>query len=339
MKILTHILGIILGLSLSNISQAHIKWFVEYDISAAPTPLTQLASPLFFSLLILSIWGITLGAYIDSRWTKFRYFSLMPYFKTDSKDLPLSIIRIATGIFFVALWLVGGTTLTPDLITEEPIVPIVQMLIAFAILFRPTLILAGLGILGLYGYSIYLYGFFHMLDYAFFIALGAFLIITPINNPTLNRFRLPLIYWLIGLSFMWSAVEKIAFPQWFDPFLDKNSFLQMGLDRSLFIMAAAFVELSLFYTLIRFRNGVAIIALLANLLIMSGNFYFGKIDALGHFPANAMLLVITIVGNIRPLNKKQWSSYCALKITIEFIIMLIVIFSLYYLIHWLEYGS
>ncbi|MEZ5450081.1 MAG: hypothetical protein R3E89_14290 [Thiolinea sp.] len=47
----------------------------------------------------------------------------------------------------------------------------------------------------------------------------------------------------------------------------------------------------------RYHNGAALTLLLANLLVMTGNIYFGKIDAMGHFPANIMLLVITLVGN------------------------------------------
>jgi|GEM_PF-2833972 len=48
-------------------------------------------------------------------------------------------------------------------------------------------------------------------------------------------------------SFLWVAIEKFAYLQWFDPFLDSNEFLTMGLPRDFFLMCAAFVEFTLVY--------------------------------------------------------------------------------------------
>lgn len=338
MKILTHMIWIMLLSTLASPSFAHVKWFVEFDITDAPQSFSNLLSPLFIILLLLSIMGVFIGSYIDTVWTKKARFSFMPMLRTEYKDLPLSIIRIGTGVFFIMLWLMGGTILTPELVTDNTYIASIQLFLAFTILFRSTLMLTGLGILGLYGYAIFIYGLFHTLDYAFFIGLGIFFILTAWNHAKFNRYRLIIIYVLIGFSFMWSAMEKIAYPQWFDPFFDKYPFVLMGLERPFFIMSAAFVELVLFFMIMRFRNGVALIALAANIMILTGNIYFGKIDALGHLPANVLLLVITIVGNIRrPINKQALSGIVAIRSVGEFLLASVSILLLYYFIHWAQY--
>ena len=71
----------------------------------------------------------------------------------------------------------------------------------------------------------------------------------------------------LGIAFLWSAVEKLTFPQGFDPFLDRYGFLQMGLDCHIYLLASAFVAFALFYVPITGRNAAIIAAILANILI------------------------------------------------------------------------
>ena len=261
-------------------AHAHVKWFVEFDIADPPQPVLQLLSPMMLGFMLLAITGITVSRYVDAAWSRQWTLSFLPFIKTEHTDLPLTIVRVGTGVFFLALWLIGNTILTPELTTDNPYIPAIQLTIALATFFRSLFPFIGVGILGLYGYAIYRYGLFHMLDYAFFIALGLFFILSHLNIRRLNPLRINLFRWLVGFAFMWSAMEKIAYPQWFDPFLDQYPFLQMGFERDFFLLSAAFVELSLFYIIMRYHNGAALTALLANLMVFSGNIYFGKIDAL-----------------------------------------------------------
>jgi hypothetical protein len=175
-------------------------------------------------------------------------------------------------------------------------------MIVFSVLFRRSLWLAGVGIILLYGIAIYEYGLFHLLDYMIFIGLAIYLILsTKINNKTLKHFkhyRLPILYSGLVFSFLWSAIEKMAYPEWFYPLLEKNIFITMGLDVDFFIALMAFVEFSLFFLLIISRNLTSIIALILNVIIMSGNIYFGKMDAIGHFITNFILVIIFINGSL-----------------------------------------
>jgi hypothetical protein len=87
---------------------------------------------------------------------------------------------------------------------------------------------------------------------------------------------------------------------------------------------------------------VILIAFLSSLVIISGNIYFGKIDAIGHFPVNFILLLMLVKG---PLPIKSFffdhscKSYLAsIAVSIRFIVSLAIVFSLYYGLHWLIYA-
>lgn len=315
---------------------AHVKWFVEFDVSDPPKPIAALwEQPLFWSLLLLSMIGVFAGSLVDTTWSKWHFFTLRPWFPRHHRDLVLSIVRLGTGIFFIAIWLVGGVILTPDLISDAPHLAYVQLISAFSLLFNRTLALAGFGLLYLYVYAVAEFGIFHMLDYSFFLGVAFFLILSQF--PTQQDYRMRIVTLSVGFAFMWSALEKIAYPFWFDPFLDQYPDLLMGLDRGFFVMSAAFVEFSLFYMLVVCRNGMPLVALMANLLITTGNIYFGKVDALGHFMANVLLVAIMLSNKPLPRARDVYVWFNASKTTLLFLLALVVLFTLYYGLHWYLY--
>ena len=345
-KLLFSLLGICL-LMLPSFAEAHIKWFVAFDLSDPPKSLLSWINKGYvISLFVLSLWGVVLACVIDSFWCrKFGRFTFISRFFSEYDDIALNIARIGTGILFVALWLLGGIILTPDLLTDAWFVPYIQLAIAISVLFKRTLLIAGLGILSLYGYALYQYGLFHLLDYLTLVGLGLFLILSTFKSgqlAKLARYRFPILYGLLIFSFLWSAIEKLAYPQWFYPFLAKYPFLTLGFDNDFFIASAAFVEFTLFFLLLMGSNGIIVVALLSNLLITAGNIYFGKMDAIGHFPVNVILIIMLIQG---PLPIKTWyfDHRCkpysaALTVGLVFIVVITIMFLLYYGLHWLFYA-
>lgn len=332
-----------LFLSLSQEAEAHIKWFVEFDISDPPQSFASIIDTFYYlNLLIFSIWGVIIACVIDSLWcNRLGKFTLISDLFSYHDDIALGIARIGTGIFFVGIWLVGNVILTPELLSDAWYLSYIQLSIAVAVLFRKGLLLAGIGILALYTLAVYDYGLFHLLDYFTLVGLAIYFILSFFNSMPLERYRLPILYLALIFSFLWSAIEKIAYPQWFYPFLNKYTTLTMGLDNDLFIASAAFVEFTLFFLLLIGNNSVILLALLINLLITSGNIYFGKMDAIGHFPTNFILLIMLIKG---PLPMKVWlfDHSCkpytdAIKGAIAFPLTLVMLFSAYYGLHWIMY--
>ena len=320
-------------------ANAHIKWFVQFDISDPPQEIMAIKQKYYyFNLLVLSVWGVVIASLLDSYWCKkWGDFTLISHHFSNHNDIALSIARIGTGIFFIVIWLVGDTILTPELISQNSYIPYVQLIIAASLLFKRGMLVAGVGILFLYANAVYYYGVFHMMDYVNLIGLAIFLIISALDYSKFNRYRLPVLYLTLIFSFLWSAIEKIAYPQWFYPFLEKYEFLTLGLDINFFIASAAFVEFTLFFLLLITRNGVVLLAFLINLLITSGNIYFGKVDAIGHFPVNFTLLIMLLKGPL-PVQSYFFDHSCksytgAFKSVLIYIISLFVLFSLYYGLH------
>jgi len=70
----------------------------------------------------------------------------------------------------------------------------------------------------------------------------------------------------------------------------------MDFDREFYPLSAAFVEFALFDLILFGKNAVTIIAVPANVLIITGNIYFGKTDSIGHFPVNFVLVIMAVMG-------------------------------------------
>ncbi len=281
-------------LVVSTCSNAHVKWFVEFDVTEAPRQIDQVLNPMFWGLLMLASATLLILYSLDVMWTRSGTFDFIERRFNWNPDIATHLMRIGVGVFFIVLWLMGDVILTPDLVTDAVFVGYIQFFTAFFTLFSPTLVLTSLGILSLYVYGTMEYGLYHMLDYATFLGVAAFFAITESGNKKLMRYRLSILVGFMLFSFLWSAIEKFGYPQWFDPFLDENEFLTMGLPRDFFLMAAAFVEFTLVYVLLTGRNVVVLGAIALNALIVAGALYFGKVDALGHFLVITILLILTI---------------------------------------------
>jgi hypothetical protein len=108
-------------------------------------------------------------------------------------------------------------------------------------LFRPTSLLGAAGIIGLYAYGIARYGAFHMMDYAIFPGLAAYLVFTAVPGQTSRELGLPVLYTSSALTMMWGAVEKFLYPSWTLPLLAAHRELTLGLNFERFMVIAGFV--------------------------------------------------------------------------------------------------
>jgi hypothetical protein len=321
---------------------AHVKWFVEVDVSDPPRDLALVLSPMFWGLLALASAALFVVFLIDIHWSRRGRLEVIEQLFSTNPDVATYMVRIGTGVFFVAVWLVGDVILTPELVTDSPYVGAIQLFTAFFTLFVPTLILSAAGILALYVFGVMEYGIYHMIDYVVFLGVAAYLAISSLGNERLLRHRLPLLISLMLFSFLWSAIEKLGYPQWFDPFLDENEFLTIGLPRDFFVMSAAFVEFTLCYVLLAGRNLVILGSIALNFLIIAGALYFGKVDALGHFLIIVILAIMTIKGpnsySIVPYRDDRPAALQSMLMLMGYWVVLGLLFALYYGLHRAVYG-
>lgn len=327
-------------------AQAHIKWFVEFDISDPPFTLFNQKHQIYYTFFIfLSLLGVALALLIDQLWqNKLGKFTFIKQYFTTYDDISLNIARIGTGVFFVSIWLMSDVIFSPELLSNHNYIAYIQMLIVFSVLSKRTIALAGIGIISLYVIAVYDYGLFHLLDYITFIGLAIYLILSSLTSDRfkeIKAYRLTILYSGLIFSFLWSSIEKLAYPEWFYDFLGKYSVLTVGLDIDFFIIAAAFIEFTLFFLLLVTRNGLILLAFLINLLLIAGNIYFGKTDTIGHFPANFILIIFLINGALGTHYHFFKTTATKMRLVVKgmalYLLILGLFISSYYAIHGLLY--
>jgi hypothetical protein len=140
-----------------------------------------------------------------------------------SQEQAFWIMRGAASIVFGALFVYGLTgdpfLLTPELRTPSTMLKWLHLVMALAVLYRPTVPLTGVGIFVLYGLGIADYGRFHMLDYLMFLGIGVYFLLAPFRGENWIKLRYITLFATTGLSLLWGALEKLAYPQWTYPLL------------------------------------------------------------------------------------------------------------------------
>jgi hypothetical protein len=277
-------------------SEAHIKWFCAYDTTIPPLPIRDVLTPTFASIAILFC-ALMFTAYVIDRavdssdWAK-RFDNAI--FRSESYTS--TIIRVAVGMLFLALWESGGVILTPELKTTSILVPLLQLAIAASMLSRSTLKLGAAGIMVLYVYAVATYGAFHLMDYPVFPGVAVYLALLVVKSPYLSALRLPVLYTSIAATMMWGAIEKFGYPYWTFPLLTTHADLTLGFSFDQFMCIAGFVEFSLAFFMV---TGTALLRWACTgllLLMVSAVPEFGRVDAIGHLLIIAGLLAMIIAG-------------------------------------------
>ncbi|MDI9349289.1 MAG: hypothetical protein QM537_04735 [Candidatus Symbiobacter sp.] len=272
-------------------ASAHVKWFAGYDVPAQPKLLSQVVSRQFLALtglgffiffLACAVERTPIGHSINKGLDK---LSLMFMYRVDD------LYRAGTAVFFVAVPLLGGTILTPELKTAHTHIALYQIAIAIGLFWRPTMILSAIGIVVLYIYGVREYGFFHMLDYPIFLGLAAYLFLSGLGRNFRNIRPLDISRWLAGITLIWASVEKWAYPGWTYPVLVTEPEIAFGFPPGLYMNAAGVIEFTcafglLWTPMIRRLSAIALL-----FVFISAIAPFGKVDAVGH-----LMIIIILIG-------------------------------------------
>ena len=298
---LTLILATLTAVLPASEASAHIKWFYPYDLAHAPRDIGDVLTTNFVVLYILSAVAIYAFFFVDR--TLYRSGVLRETFGRlmISENQAYWLIRICVSVMFVALFLYGlfaqSMYLTPELTTPNPAVKWIQLAIALVVWFRPTVPLAAVGMIGLYVMAGRDYGFYHMMDYPIFLGLAVFLLFGTMAGDTWKTVRYVALFATTGISLLWGAVEKFAYPNWFYPLLEDLPFLTFGIPPELFVTIAGFVEFNLTFVLLSSASIVSrVVAFAFNMIFLLAIYIFGLVDAVGHLMIIAVLLVLTIRG-------------------------------------------
>lgn len=293
--------GVALGVTFPSIANAHVKWFAPYSLEKPPLPIDEVLTPEFIYFYIGSAIFIYAFFWFD------RYF----YQREDlnhylaryiiSERQAMLLLRASALLFFLAAATYGfleqAFLLTPDLKTDLAFVPWLQLGIALCALNRFTLPLIGAGIFVLYATATGLYGIFHTLDYLIFLGVGYFFFASLYRSGTWITSRYVVMFAATGLTLLWASIEKWGYPYWTYPLLESNPGLLMGMSPYIYMLLAGFVEFNitfiLFSSVSMFSRAIALGLMFVFILAI---YEFGLIDAIGHSPIIAILLVLVLRG-------------------------------------------
>ncbi len=279
---------------LSLAAEAHVKWFAAYDLKAAPLSPSAIWTSEFAQLALVAMFTLWVASVVET--TRFGRALLIGLDLLTEPLRPRSdqFLRCSLAVFFTALWARGGIILTPELITGRPAVEWLQIAIAAGLFWRRSMILSGLGILGLYLYAVVSYGLFHLLDYPIFLGFAAYCILCGLRRDVTGMLPRTVMRWSIGITLMWASVEKWGYPAWTYPLLDQHPDIAARFSYPFFMTAAGMVEFGFAFALIWTPLVRRVAAMMLCAIFVSAIFDFGKIDAIGHLPIIAALVVIAL---------------------------------------------
>ncbi|MCW7539708.1 hypothetical protein OOT46_17865 [Aquabacterium sp. A7-Y] len=280
-------------------AEAHVKWFSRV-VNCATSPLgiaDVVTAPLFIGLYLSAL--VTIGAVlcVDRAVPRYTFRGAGPFALADASRAA-RFLRGAVAVYFVS---VAGYAmyrpyiLTPELLSSAAWLPAVQLGIALTVLWRPTVWIGVCGLLLLYAYAMWMYGWFHMLDYLYFIGIAGFLALHALGSSRRDTAAPWVLRLFVGFSLMWVGVEKWVYPAWSYDVLNRElRQLSVGVDHRLFVMAAGFVEYCLAFLIVfgGLSSQVASVVLLT--LLLGAIPLAGTLDAVGHLPLVVALLIVAV---------------------------------------------
>ena len=271
---------------------AHVKWFVNCNVSDAPLPLSAVFTTTFFQYLALFLLLFYLACMAERTASGAIVLQLLNRCTALLHDRADELLRAAAAVSFALLWANGTVILTPELTASSTSLSAMQLLIPIYLFCRATVPAAGAGIIVLYGFGVATYGLFHMLDYPVFIGLGIFFMLSVSQDAKLQAFRFHMLRWTVALSLLWPAMEKFLYPSWVAAIAIVHPELTLGFPVATVVTAAGIVEFGLSFALFWTPLTRRLAALALSLLLTSATLDFGKVDGIGHMMIVVILLVI-----------------------------------------------
>lgn len=281
---------------------AHVKWFAPFDVAEMPKPVGQVLNGTFIKFFLASVAGIAIFFWTDRTVNRKGLLSKLDARLRRLDDLSVLILRLSAAVFLVSVWAWSqvhgaGFYITPELKTTSAWVPWIQLTLAAAALFRRTLPAVGVGLLVMYGIALHHYGVFHLLDYMIFLGLGYFFTVANIKRGKWRQSGFVVLYASTGITLLWAAMEKFAYPQWTFEMLRANPDMLFGMQPETYMMLAGFAEFGLAFVLLGAASVAGrVVALGLQAVFMLAIYKFGVLDAIGHLMIIAILFVLFMRG-------------------------------------------
>ncbi|HYK73114.1 MAG TPA: DoxX family membrane protein [Pseudoneobacillus sp.] len=273
------------------IVNAHVKWFTEKE--PEKVPIEQILSTEFIVLsLLIAVFLAFLSQFIPQ---------LMKIPGVSKIDMKLDgyrkysryILKYGTAAAFI-LQVLKGTMFAPEFTIHDTWQTILMWMIIVLLLIphhfatkTAAILMLGLFI-HIWSYS----GWFHMLDYGFYLAIIGVLLV---GRSKLETAGFPFLYLGTGLSLCWVAVEKWVFPFMTTDIIHRHHVPTFGFDPELFVVLSAFIEFVVGYLLV---VGILnrLLAVVVTILFILTTTIFGYTEVVGHGIIHIVLIIFIIEG-------------------------------------------
>lgn len=343
-KIFAHVAMLAFAL-MAMPAHAHVKWFskVVNCVSAPLSPLAVITQP-YFLLVYLAAVLVMVGVFYTEKKILHRFEkanSAAAPLKSQISTWAARLLRVGVSVYFLSLIAYSTGTymvLTPELSSTSSWVPGVQLIIALAVLWRRTEALAAMGIVCLFSYTMFTYGWYHMMDYPYFIGVAIFLLMDATHGAQLHFLGFAALRLSAGISLLWVSAEKWMYPSWvYDILNHELRQVTMGIDTQFFVMSAGFVEFCLAFLLLFGRLSSQVCALVFLVIMCAAIPLVGTMDAVGHAPLLIALIIFTAIQNRIGYPTRENQRWIDAGHVISFAISVPGVIGLYYFGHMLAY--
>ncbi len=287
---------------IATIILAHVKWFAVFDVNAMPKPIGEVLNGQFIKFFLASVVAVCAFFLADRAAYRRALLHALDARLKKLDDLSVLILRLSAAIFFISLWAFYQSYgiafyITPELRTHSAYVPWLHLALGICALFRRSLPAVGVGIFALFGLAVRNYGLFHLLDYMIFVGLGYFFLVATIERGKWRQSGFVVLFAATGITLLWAAMEKFAYPEWSYSMLRSHPDMLMGLQPETFMVLAGFVEFCVAFVLLGAVSIAGrVVALVFQAIFMLAIFEFGLLDAIGHLMIIAILFVLFMRG-------------------------------------------
>lgn len=291
MKRYSPILFIALFCLLPIIASAHVKWFTVLEPKKIPIEEILTTEFILLSLLI-AVFLAFLSQFIPQ---------LMKIPGVATIDLKLDGYRKYTTLILkygtaaaLLLQVFSGTMFAPEFEIHNSWQTVIMWAVIVLLLIPHHFAtkIAAILMLGLFLYVWSYTGWFHMLDYGFYLAIIGVLLV---GKTKFEKAGFPFLYLGTGLSLCWVAVEKWVYPFMTTDIIQRHNVPTFGFDPELFVVLSAFIEFVVGYLLV---VGILnrLLAVVVTILFILTTTIFGYTEVVGHAMIHIVLLLFIIEG-------------------------------------------
>lgn len=240
------------------------------------------------------------------------------------------IIKYGAAIAVLIQVLTGGL-FAPELLAPSDLLVIMPWAVIVLLVIPNKYATRGAGLLLLLLFAITTgeYGVFHMLDYAFYLAV---IFVLLFQGTKFQSWSFPFLYLATGLSLCWVAVEKFVYPTMATDVILNHGVPTFGFAPETFVILSAYIEFVVGYLLV---VGILnrLLALVLTFIFVSTTMLFGMTEVVGHLMIHIILITFIIEGVSfyrPPINMHHTPLEKIVFIFLNFLFVLATILLIYY---------